>query len=723
MEMTKKATVSTASKNILARLLAAENLTVEHSAKAHTAAFDTLSRTLILPIWKDMNNSLYDMLVGHEVAHALWTPTDEWASQRNRKGAKNASSYMTFVNIVEDARIERNIKSKFPGLRRDFYLAYKNLNDRDLFDIGGKDVSALTLIDRLNLHFKIGAFINVPFSADEQQWVDAVENTKTFVEVCDVASDLFDLHVDDQDEDEDGLFDDLEDDSEDDSEDDNQEKTQDDSGENGDETNDEDGDTTPQESSDDSSEGDNGSSGDTNEDGDEDETDTDENAEVSYDNNKLHYGGLTQHAFDKAISNMTDDTARERDYVDIPMPNLENIINDHTVIADDIAKFVAKSGADVKQDMTSAALLMNEFINESKKTITMMAQQFMRRQSADEQHRTMTSQTGILDVNKMINYKWSDDLFLKSEAIADGKNHGLVLFIDWSGSMSHIIGDTIKQLMQLVLFCKKVGIPFEVYSFTSATRQRAALGRADWDRNDLPEKENYWSGSHATRAQDFNLNNYLSSRMNTRQMKQGMINLMYISTQLQSYSRNLPLGHGLGSTPLNEAILAAIEIVPEFQQRNNVQIVNTIILTDGDASSNLLNYNMHGVIRDPKTKMTFEAPSGSYQCDTSLLLEALKSRTKAKAIGMYLSTQKKLSYNTDAKQVAGYEKDGFTSTNRAGYSEYFIIKVNNKIQNDGLEMLGEDATYTKIKNTFIKQSAGRVNSRILLNRVIDLIAC
>ena len=63
------------SKSILAKLLASENLTVEHG-KFNTASFDTKNRVLRLPIWKEMSGSLYDLLVLHEVGHALFTPEE-----------------------------------------------------------------------------------------------------------------------------------------------------------------------------------------------------------------------------------------------------------------------------------------------------------------------------------------------------------------------------------------------------------------------------------------------------------------------------------------------------------------------------------------------------------------------------------------------------------------------------------------------------------------------
>jgi hypothetical protein len=56
--------------------------------------------------------------------------------------------------------------------------------------------------------------------------------------------------------------------------------------------------------------------------------------------------------------------------------------------------------------------------------------------------------------------------FKKVTTLADGKNHGLVFVLDWSGSMSDVMSDTVKQLFNLIWFCKKVAIPFEVYAFT-----------------------------------------------------------------------------------------------------------------------------------------------------------------------------------------------------------------------------------------------------------------
>ena len=133
-------------KGALAKLLATENLTVEHT-KCETASFDVKNRVLSLPLWI-ASESVYDMLVGHEVGHALYTPAEEWTDMLNVP--------QSYVNILEDVRIEKAMKEKFPGLRKDFFQGYKELNEKDFFGIEILDLEKLKLIDRINLHYKVG---------------------------------------------------------------------------------------------------------------------------------------------------------------------------------------------------------------------------------------------------------------------------------------------------------------------------------------------------------------------------------------------------------------------------------------------------------------------------------------------------------------------------------------------------------------------------------------
>ena len=126
-------------KGTLAKLLATENLIVEHRV-VETASFDVDRRVLVLPIW-DVTDRVYNMLVGHEVGHALYTPNTDWGDLTVPK---------SYINITEDARIEKLMKRKFPGLAKDFFKGYEELHEDDFFSVKETELDKLLLIDRIN---------------------------------------------------------------------------------------------------------------------------------------------------------------------------------------------------------------------------------------------------------------------------------------------------------------------------------------------------------------------------------------------------------------------------------------------------------------------------------------------------------------------------------------------------------------------------------------------
>ena len=133
----------------LAKLLAKENLSVQHGNYS-TASFDVVNRVLRLPLWKDKGKDVYDLLVGHEVGHALYTPADGWHDSEKKIG-KIPRAYL---NIVEDIRIERMIQETYPGIVRRFKNGYKKLFDDDLFGTNERDINKAGLMDRLNVSSK-----------------------------------------------------------------------------------------------------------------------------------------------------------------------------------------------------------------------------------------------------------------------------------------------------------------------------------------------------------------------------------------------------------------------------------------------------------------------------------------------------------------------------------------------------------------------------------------
>ena len=100
-------------KGTLAKCLATENLIIEHK-KVPTASFDVDRRVLTLPAWDRASEVVYDLLVGHEVGHALYTDNIDWTIDYPEVPKD-------FVNVLEDVRVERLMKKVFH--RRFFYSA------------------------------------------------------------------------------------------------------------------------------------------------------------------------------------------------------------------------------------------------------------------------------------------------------------------------------------------------------------------------------------------------------------------------------------------------------------------------------------------------------------------------------------------------------------------------------------------------------------------------
>ena len=163
----------------LAKLLATENITVTHSKSLSTAYFDVKNRVLGLPVWKDKGKVVYDMLVGHEVSHALYTDHAEFEKFIAVEGRGN----FDILNIIEDIRIERLIKLKYAGMPRIFNGAYKELVEADFFDTANKDITALSFLDRLNLRAKVGPFIDVPLNPIEEDIYNRCLQAETFDDV------------------------------------------------------------------------------------------------------------------------------------------------------------------------------------------------------------------------------------------------------------------------------------------------------------------------------------------------------------------------------------------------------------------------------------------------------------------------------------------------------------------------------------------------------------
>ena len=170
----------TQSKSILAKLMATENLHIEQR-NVPTASFDVENRILTIPVLdKNISSDEYDLFLGHEVAHALYTPLE------GLKHAFNIKLPMSVMNVIEDSRIERKIKQKYPGIRHNFIRAYKELVRKNFFGTQGVDINKLNFIDRVNLYCKGGVELGISFTEDEKYLLDEIESTQTYEDVITV---------------------------------------------------------------------------------------------------------------------------------------------------------------------------------------------------------------------------------------------------------------------------------------------------------------------------------------------------------------------------------------------------------------------------------------------------------------------------------------------------------------------------------------------------------
>ena len=544
-------------KGNLARLLATENLIVEHR-KTPTASFDVDRRVLTLPMWDNASGVVYDMLVGHEVGHALFTPNEDWRDV--------ADCPKDFVNVIEDARIEKLMKRKFPGLRKSFSGGYKELNDKDFFAIADEDISKFSLIDRINLHFKIGASAMIPFSIEEQVFVSRTDLAETFEEVLQIAVDVhnFSNKVETPMTHEEMLEEaaQRENESTDDEQPEQQQQQEGESDQSAEDM------PAPQSS--------NAPTQQQDWDDEEEETDDVDNMSEGGDTSK------TQRAFDQASEDLSSRHGRNPIYVEIPEAiDLDNHIVDWTVLHN----WIDSQAVDV-ENYEFVDNQYYEFRKQSQKEVNYLVKEFECRKSADAYARASQSKTGVLDTTKLHTYRYNEDLFKKVTVLPDGKNHGLLFLLDWSGSMANEILATVKQVLNLTAFCKKVQIPFEVYAFTNewyaAKRAMSEDPGADlsYERTGVEKNTVHIDPNH------FHMMNFVSSRSNAREYERQCKNLFREACCYRYHVRySATFGVGLSGTPLNEAIVMLNYIIPEFKKQNDLQKVNVCVLSDGEGQA------------------------------------------------------------------------------------------------------------------------------------------
>jgi hypothetical protein len=748
-----------ASKSILAKLLASENITVSHQ-NVKTAYFDLKNRTMVLPVWKDMDGDLYDLLTGHEVGHALNTPQQGW----HNEVAESDKKFKDFLNVIEDARIEKLVKRKFPGLSKSFTRAYASLYERDFFGIKKlKDLSKLTLIDRINLRFKMGAHVVVEFNDFERDIVREVEAAETWDQVVDIARRVYDYTKQNeqdkvqnqqdlqeqmrnerqQDQEDSGEYDDIDDNSD----------YEDDIDGNDDSDLDEESDGTDAEDSQDQTESDDEEKADSKQyasgEGDKEQEDEDEPQSV------------TDRNFRQREQELVNETGKIFMY-ELPDVVLENIILPNTEVVNDLEVFFREQVANPNRAYghhgiaydTVVQKCVRKFNTNNKKVIMHILKEFEMRKKASEYARTQTARTGELNMNVLHKYKFSNDLFKKITVVPKGKNHGFIMFVDMSGSMHDILRNTIEQMLVLASFCKLAKVPFEVYGFSDDAYDNKKL-------REMVKKNRFVSNPTVDMTMTsswFHLKHLIGSSLSPVQYRRAFNAMCVVANEHgreYNYSNNDndhgcwqynwdSSGFGLNATPFLETLLASRGIITAFQNKHQLDVCNVVYLTDGEGGSNL-NYPPMSAesgfyddrrksvvyLIDKKTKKKVKLANFHYM--QASITELVADVTGCKHIGFFVGNkkaiQRDIKYLVDGKSSLEqdtakkcFREHNYLVVDRLGYDKYFYVALpNSNIVDDKLEITS-DMNKNKMAREFSKTVGSKKSNRLLLTKLAEELA-
>lgn len=758
--------------DITTRLLAQENLLIQR-APVSTASFDVVNRVLTLPQWQNMTPEIEEMLKAHEVAHALYTDYNQFEAAKEAE-SENGIPH-GFCNVLEDARIEKLMKRKYPGLRTVFNKGYKQLNERDFFELSKHDVSKLQLIDKINLYYKAGFDCGVKFTPAEKYLVDQVARLESIEDVVTLARKVYDFTKkqkqdamkqlsNDEDfkrmlqekqkeqEDDDTLYDDDEGDYGDDydimDDEDNRHEYDGKEVEDEEEKNDR-NDITGRGP---------GSSG--------------EN--IKTDDTVLD--PITMRSFEEKLAESADVNTRYT-YIDmVRMGELENdiIIPYKKVLADNVNSVqttiqkAIDQGYQHRIDMFSqyAKELNSDFDNfmiETQRVVAYLVKEFEMRKAATDYKRVQVAKSGILDPRKLAQFKIREDLFKSIAITKDGKKHGMLFILDWSGSMSDYINDTVKQLISLVLFCHRVKIPFQVFAFSDDSTLRYGNMPDEMIRDRrirqhkiLMEQADNTIGLNS----EFNLVEFFSHKMSNSDL-QKMCRTMF--TMSRGFCAD---GYGLSGTPLNEALGFLYDYSEKFVRSNQIEKFTLIKLTDGDGGriswynqrsdspvteteqrygsrtvSMHSSYEWDGMkkirnvrfLRCPITKKVYSV-DGNTQWG-NLLTQLIKDRYNCGTIGFHVTDKRArdinyamATYDLETNDQIVYDarrdmlKEGFTGLKVFGHDELFLLKADHKVSEEELTEDMTKMTAAAIAKQFSKHLSAKKTSRILLNRFVGVVA-
>jgi hypothetical protein len=376
-----------------------------------------------------------------------------------------------------------------------------------------------------------------------------------------------------------------------------------------------------------------------------------------------------------------------------------------------------------------------------KSQASLIAKDFERKKAAYEYSRATTAKTGKLDPLKMHSYKYSEDIFLTTTQLAQAKSHGIMLFLDLSGSMCDIIEDVVAQAITIAMFCRQVNIPFDAYSFTTGAYWRSYGEGMREIKNGPSEME----------TENVKIVEMFSSKMNKKTFEEAAFTMFAIG-KAHSYSRatsyhvssnTLHAIDQMGSTPLIQTVFLAARLTKAFTKKHAIQNTNIMFLTDGcpdgirieeDKDANVKTHahnkmiNFDGkMLEGSNARDIYEKALGRLRELTSATLMGFHLASDASTFGSGLygvDTDKNGRYVEFSDTIKAWRKEGFSEWKKSkGYDNYFIIKINKSSRFDSDEFTPKKAeTIGDLKREFKKFNKTKKGNKQLVARITDAVA-
>ena len=613
--------------NIFAKMLARENITLV-TQETSTAFFNLRDRVLTLPDWKGLNIDVQKMLIAHEVAHAIYTPMDAWQAAVKNIDKKDRQKFKTFINILEDCRIDKLILRKYPGIKINYIRAQRYLIDTNFFRMNEVNFKHMSFMRKVNTFYKtnfINNPLNITFDAEEQKIQKRINTLETWEDVITLAEELFEKYKDDED-------------------DVDSHDTINEGGE---------GDQKEKESSEGEDEECEGGDGELPDmratlheddfDDEDEDGDAGEEREVNKDNQITSPGVRTYDDMNKLLGsssisqknnakvNIAVSYSRTGDFLTINFP----------VNGDD----GLTSSWLVRERPTNMVLKVQQ---ENRAFINLFCSSFIRKRKAKAISKTSESKIGMLNTNRLYEYAINDDIFLRNNIEENQQNHGFVFLIDCSGSMNSIFTYVGQQVYVFYEICRKLQIPFRAYGFSdhySPAKRNSNFGNTGCSLipfvdGNRPHRQNLWS--------------------------------------LESVIRS---DVELSGTPLAKSIILTHPILKLMKEQTLVDIMNLVVLTDGGDGTG----QFYSTLIDSKTRAMAKnelSTRGSWD-NTSGLYKMLKFTLGARVTTIDITSAVPHSNNINKKNIDEFQNKGYTSIkNLGGANRSFFLSPSVFKRND-----------------------------------------